>query len=50
MVEYLLINYYDPLYKYPDAPSDEYDLSLFASEPQDAIQAIKVFLESQYTS
>jgi tRNA 2-selenouridine synthase len=50
VVEYLLINYYDPLYKYPDGPSGEYDLSLFASNRQRAIQSIIDFLENQYTS
>lgn len=50
VVEYLLVNYYDPLYKYPDSPSDEYDESVFTANKEDAIHTIKLFIENHYTA
>ncbi len=45
VVRYLLVNYYDPLYKYPSQPDSEYDLSVDTAEIQTAAGQIKDFLE-----
>lgn len=41
---YLLREYYDPLYRYPDRPTDGYDLSVDSGDPQQAAEKIKEFL------
>lgn len=45
VVRYLLTDYYDPLYKYPDQPTDDYNLSIKNSEIFDTIHKIKAYLE-----
>ena len=47
VVEYLLLNYYDPLYKYPAEASNEYDLSINTSDVSTAAKSIKKFLEER---
>jgi len=49
VVEYLLINYYDPLYKYPDRYSREFDLSVDTSDTLEAARIIKDYLECRIT-
>lgn len=44
VAEFLLREYYDPLYRYPDCPDDTYDLSVDTGNPQQAAEAIKEFL------
>ncbi len=44
VVQYLLISYYDPLYKYPSQPSDEYDFSVDTDDIKAAAEKIKIFL------
>lgn len=41
---YLLQNYYDPLYKYPDGPSEEYNLSVDTSDIEKAAFEIYNFI------
>lgn len=48
VVEYLLTNYYDPLYKYPDHPSEDYDLSVDARSQIDAAQNIIDYIKESY--
>ncbi|AEF94322.1 tRNA 2-selenouridine synthase [Desulfotomaculum nigrificans CO-1-SRB] len=43
---YLLTRYYDPLYKYPDKPSDDYDLSVDCSNLDLATSKIARWVES----
>ncbi len=43
-VEFLLTEYYDPLYKYPDGPSPEYDLSVDTSDIDRAVENIYRFV------
>lgn len=38
---FLLTKYYDPLYKYPDRPSDEFDLCVETSDMQKAALVVK---------
>ncbi|GAW91546.1 tRNA 2-selenouridine(34) synthase MnmH [Calderihabitans maritimus] len=45
VAEYLLINYYDPLYRYPDQPSREFDLSVEGENANRAARKILSFLE-----
>ena len=45
-VECLLTDYYDPLYKYPEGPSDKYVLSVNSSNVDEAVVAIKNFVTS----
>ncbi len=40
VVEKLLLNYYDPLYKYPDRPSSEFDLCVMSSDIEQAANQI----------
>ncbi|MGI6712828.1 MAG: tRNA 2-selenouridine(34) synthase MnmH [Bacillota bacterium] len=44
VVEDLLICYYDPLYKYPDHPSTQYDLSVNAANIESAAEQIIKYL------
>lgn len=44
VVKYLLINYYDPLYKYPCQASDDYDFSVDTSDLNRAAEKIRDFL------
>jgi len=44
----LLINYYDPLYKYPSGPSLEYDLSLNMGDVRKAADQIEDFIKNRY--
>jgi len=46
VIEYLLVKYYDPLYKYPDGPSDLYDLSVNTENINSAVQKIKNYLDA----
>lgn len=43
VIEFLLSHYYDPLYNYPDEPSDEYDLSVNTGDMEIAVQLIADF-------
>lgn len=43
---YLLEKYYDPFYKYPDRPSDEYDLSVDTRDMEKAAEAICEFVKN----
>jgi len=43
VIEFLLSHYYDPLYNYPDEPSDEYDLSVNSGDMEIAVQLIADF-------
>ncbi|MCR4440906.1 MAG: tRNA 2-selenouridine(34) synthase MnmH [Peptococcaceae bacterium] len=40
-VEKLLVDYYDPLYRYPAGPSKEYETCLSGSEPEYAAEVIR---------
>ena len=44
VVEYLLIKYYDPLYKYPSQPSPEYDLNADTTDVLRAAETIKQYI------
>ncbi|MFZ5754619.1 MAG: tRNA 2-selenouridine(34) synthase MnmH [Bacillota bacterium] len=44
VVEALLLDYYDPLYKYPDQPSEAYELNLNAAYPEMVLEKLKEFL------
>jgi tRNA 2-selenouridine synthase len=46
VVEYLLVNYYDPLYRYPLEPSDDYDLCVDTSDIYRATLEIQRFMEN----
>ncbi len=46
-VKILLIDYYDPLYKYPDHPSEKYDISIDGADPIQAADAIKEFINAE---
>lgn len=46
VTRFLLTDYYDPLYKYPDCPSVEYDISVDTSNTDKAAAAIKSFVQS----
>ncbi|WP_418789941.1 tRNA 2-selenouridine(34) synthase MnmH [Phosphitispora sp. TUW77] len=48
VVEHLLINYYDPLYKYPSEPSKQYDLSVDTGDICTAVKKIKDFLNQNF--
>ncbi|MFZ5631748.1 MAG: tRNA 2-selenouridine(34) synthase MnmH [Bacillota bacterium] len=43
-VEFLLVEYYDPLYKYPDKPDPGYDLSVETSDLDLAVEKIYDFV------
>ena len=45
-VELLLVQYYDPLYRYSDGPSSEYDLSVDTTDIDFAVQKITSFVTS----
>jgi len=45
VVEYLLVNYYDPLYKYPDQPAEGYELCIETTDTGEAAEKIKKYLE-----
>ncbi|MDS1029053.1 tRNA 2-selenouridine(34) synthase MnmH [Bacillota bacterium LX-D] len=47
IVEELLLNYYDPLYKHPESPSEVYDLSINAEDIEQAALQIKNYIETQ---
>ncbi|WP_347490898.1 tRNA 2-selenouridine(34) synthase MnmH [Desulfoscipio sp. XC116] len=44
VVSFLLDRYYDPLYKYPSQPSEEYDLSVNIDNMTDAVQKVSNFI------
>ncbi len=44
VVEYLLLHYYDPLYKYPGGPSSRYHLSVNTENLQKAVKEITDFI------
>lgn len=44
VVSFLLKDYYDPLYRYPDAPSADYDLSVETSDLVNAALTVKKFV------
>ncbi|ACV63865.1 tRNA 2-selenouridine synthase [Desulfofarcimen acetoxidans DSM 771] len=43
-IGYLLTEYYDPLYKYPQGPSDKYLLSINSDNINDAVIAVRSFM------
>ncbi|MCL5056985.1 MAG: tRNA 2-selenouridine(34) synthase MnmH [Actinobacteria bacterium] len=43
-VEFLLVEYYDPLYKYPDSPAPEYHLSVDTTDIKSAVDKIYEFV------
>jgi len=43
---YLLNKYYDPLYRYPDGPSHEYDLSVDTKDMKKAVQELTCFIQN----
>lgn len=43
---YLLSKYYDPLYRYPDGPSPEYDLSVDTKDMEKAVQELTCFIQN----
>ncbi len=43
---YLLKNYYDPLYRYPDGPSDEYALSVDTTDIEEASEKVFNFVKN----
>jgi len=43
---YLLREYYDPLYRYPNSPDDGYDLSVDTGDPQQAAEIIREFISN----
>ncbi|SFG48739.1 tRNA 2-selenouridine synthase [Desulfotomaculum arcticum] len=45
VIEFLLLNYYDPLYKYPSGPSDDYFLSVNTENLGMAVKEIACFIE-----
>jgi tRNA 2-selenouridine synthase len=49
VVEYLLIKYYDPLYKYPTQPSPDYDLNVDTTDVQRAAKTIKEYMNQLLT-
>ncbi|MCF8011963.1 MAG: tRNA 2-selenouridine(34) synthase MnmH [Clostridiales bacterium] len=44
VIQYLLINYYDNLYGYPDGPSKEYDLSLNTEDLERVVEFLNDFI------
>ena len=44
VVEYLLLKYYDPLYKYPSQPSQEYNLNVETTDIPRAAKTIKEYM------
>ncbi|SHE42515.1 tRNA 2-selenouridine synthase [Desulforamulus putei DSM 12395] len=40
VIPYLLTHYYDPLYKYPDRPSEDYDLSVDCEDLDSAVNQL----------
>ncbi|TYO97863.1 tRNA 2-selenouridine(34) synthase MnmH [Desulfallas thermosapovorans] len=52
VISYLLHRYYDPLYKYPDQPSDAYDLSINTENMSQAIKKVSDFINGlpEYTT
>lgn len=46
VVEYLLVNYYDPLYRYPDGPSDRFACSVCADDSAAAAREILKYMHS----
>lgn len=44
ITEILLEDYYDPLYRYPDSPTDEYELSLNAGNLERTVSVLKSIL------
>ena len=41
-----LKSYYDPLYRYPDGPSLEYDLSVDTKDMKKAVQKLTCFIQN----
>lgn len=50
VVRYLLTDYYDPLYKYPDHPTDEYNLSVKNTDINETNNKIKAYLEYYFNT
>lgn len=46
VVNYLLKNYYDPIYQYPEGPSQDYQLSLDTSDMSQASEKLCEYLQS----
>ncbi|NLI93715.1 MAG: tRNA 2-selenouridine(34) synthase MnmH [Peptococcaceae bacterium] len=44
----IILEYYDPLYGYPNENSDSYDLCVLHNPSQDALQKIKNFLDERF--
>ncbi len=47
VVRYLLVSYYDPLYRYPSRPDSGYDLNVDTTDLTAAAEKIKLFLETR---
>lgn len=45
--ERLLCEYYDPLYRYPNLPSAEYDLCLSHENPQETLRGLENYLDER---
>lgn len=45
VVKYLLVNYYDPLYRYPNQPTGDYDFCIDTGNIVSAAEQIKEFLQ-----
>jgi len=48
VVEYLLLNYYDSLYRYPSGPDSRFELCVSAGDLGQAITEVGEYLERQY--
>lgn len=46
VVRYLLVNYYDPLYRYSNQPTGEYEFCVDTGDIESAAEQIKEFLQS----
>lgn len=46
VIEFLLTRYYDPLYGFPDEPSEVYDYCINTANLQEAVEKLQVFLSS----
>ncbi len=48
VVEYLLLNYYDPLYRYPSEPDSRFELCVSTDDMETAVDEVAEFLDRQY--
>lgn len=47
VVYHLLVDYYDPMYRYPDGPTAEYKYCLDASKTEDTLASLKEILSTE---